>query len=104
MLRSDLYQRGPGAFFDVNPARASPELPHFKLGDLYTKVQDYEARVQAPVGILNLDSLEVEGDVTFGKGVVLEGTVVFKAPAGEKWVVPDGKVYKNATITSQGQL
>jgi UTP--glucose-1-phosphate uridylyltransferase len=104
MMRSDLYERGPGAFFDVSTARGTAELPHFKLGELYTKVQDFEARFPSPPSLLKLDTLEIEGDVTFGKNVRLEGKVVFKAPAGEKWVVPDGKTYKDITITSQGQL
>jgi UTP--glucose-1-phosphate uridylyltransferase len=104
MMRSDLYARAEGAYFDVSPARDSPELPHFVLGPLYTKVGDFEPRFPSPPSLLKLGTLEITGDVTFGAGVVLEGNVAFKPPAGEKWVVPDGKVYKDVVITSADQL
>jgi UTP--glucose-1-phosphate uridylyltransferase len=104
VMRSDLYQRGPGAFFDVSPARTVPGLPSFNLGPIYQNVKELEARFPSPVGLVKLESLEINGDVTFGAGVVLEGKVVFKVPAAEKWVVPDGRTYKDVTITSAADL
>jgi UTP--glucose-1-phosphate uridylyltransferase len=104
MMRSDLYARGPGADFEVSPAKGTGELPHFVLGPLYMKVQDLEARFPVPPSLLKLNSLEIVGDVTFGAGIVLEGSVAFKAPDGEKLVVPDWKVYKDVVVTAAVDL
>jgi UTP--glucose-1-phosphate uridylyltransferase len=104
VMRSDLYIRGNGAFFDVNPARGNLELPHFKLSEFYTKVVDFESRFPFPPSLLKLESLEIEGDITFGRNLVFEGTVIFKAPPGQKWVVPNGRKYTNVTITAQDDL
>jgi UTP--glucose-1-phosphate uridylyltransferase len=79
-------------------------LPHFALGPLYAKVGDFEARFPVPPSLIKLASLEIAGDVTFGSGIVLEGNVSFKAPEGEKWVVPDGKTYKDQVVTSAANL
>jgi UTP--glucose-1-phosphate uridylyltransferase len=104
LMRSDLYDRAPGASFDVTPARTLPGLPSFNLAPIYQKVQELEARFPSPLALIGLESLEVDGDVTFGAGIVLEGKVAFKVPAGEKWVVPDGKTYRDVTITSAADL
>lgn len=103
LMRSDLYRR-EGAEFLINPERGNTVLPSLKLSSFFTKVQDFEQRVPSPPSIVHLNKLVVDGDVTFGKNITLEGDVEFKCPEGEKWVVPDGKKYKDVVIASKDKL
>ncbi|KAH0787914.1 UTP--glucose-1-phosphate uridylyltransferase family protein [Histomonas meleagridis] len=103
LMRSDFYTES-GCEFLINTKRTVEGLPSLKLGSCYTKVQDFEARFPYPPSIVNLEKLEIEGDVTFGKEIVLEGKVKISAPEGEKWIVPDGRKYKDVEITEQSKL
>ena len=104
LMRSDLYIRHPGAELLLNEKRTVAGLPCVRLDAGFQKVSDFEARIPHPLSIYNLESLEVEGDVTFGKNVTLEGKVVIKAAEGKKIAIPDGKHLKDATITDASQL
>jgi UTP--glucose-1-phosphate uridylyltransferase len=99
LMRADLYLRQPNAELLLNPKRTVPGLPAVKLDACFQKVSDFEARIPNPPSIVNLVSLEVEGDVVFGKGITLLGTVVIRAKPGHKYVVPDGSILNDVTIT-----
>ena len=55
----------------MNAQRSFPSVPLVKLGTSFTKVKDFLSRFQSIPDCLELDSLTVSGDVTFGKGVSL---------------------------------
>ena len=48
--------------------------------------------------MLELDHLTVSGDVSFGRGVTLRGTVIIVANEGQKIQLPDGTVYVSSHI------
>jgi UTP--glucose-1-phosphate uridylyltransferase len=104
LMRSDLYVGQPNAELLLNPKRVVGGLPAVKLDARFQTVAEFEARFPNPPSIANLVSLVVEGDVTFGSGVVLEGNVVIKAPEGQSFAIPDGKHLKNCQITASDQL
>ena len=104
LMRADLYIKHENAELLVNEKRTVPGLPAIKLSKEFQFVSDFDKRFPNPPSIYNLVSLDIEGDVYFGKDVVLEGKVVIKAPAGEKLTIPDGKHLKDCTITSASQL
>ena len=104
IIRADLYVRHENSEFLINEKRTVPGLPAIKLSKEFQYVSDIDKRFPHPPSIYNLVSLDVEGDVYFGKDIVIEGKVVIKAPAGEKLVIPDGKHLKDCTITSASQL
>lgn len=103
LIRSDIYLRNHSEFI-LNEKRKSGVLPSIKLGSFFTKVSDFENRFKNTPSIINLKKLIVEGDITFGENIVLEGDVEFIAPEGEKWIIPDGRKYKNVIITSKNNL
>lgn len=49
--------------------------------------------------MLELDHLTVSGDVSFGVGVVLKGTVIVVAQSGSCINIPGGSVLENKVIT-----
>ena len=49
--------------------------------------------------IIELDHLTVAGDVTFGTGVTLRGTVIIVANEGAVIMIPDGTVLKDKVVT-----
>jgi UTP--glucose-1-phosphate uridylyltransferase len=102
-IRSNLYER-VGAVLTLSSQRTINGLPSIKLSKEFQFVSDFEKRVPYQVGIINLERLEVEGDVTFGQNIVLEGKVTIKAAPGTKIAIPDGKLLKDVTITAQSQL
>jgi UTP--glucose-1-phosphate uridylyltransferase len=89
VVRSDCYELTPEglmrATFDARPPFVALDASHYKL------LPAFEARF--PHGAPSLrrcDSLTVTGDVTFGAGVVVEGTVVVEGPRQ----VADGEVLR----------
>ena len=65
--------------------------PVVRLDDTFYKgLADFEARVPHPPSLRRCRSLEVRGDVRFGRGVTVRGDAVVTAPPGETVVVPDG--------------
>ena len=49
--------------------------------------------------ILNLDHLTVSGNVNFGKGVSLKGTVIIMANYGDQIDIPDGAILENKIVS-----
>ena len=49
--------------------------------------------------ILELDHLTVSGNVNFGKGVVLKGTVIIIANHGEQIDIPSGAILENKIVS-----
>jgi UTP--glucose-1-phosphate uridylyltransferase len=43
--------------------------------------------------------LTVSGDVSFGRDVVMRGTVIIVANAGDRIDIPNGSVLENAVVT-----
>ena len=90
LLRSDVYRiEDDGAL-----RLAVPKAPLIELDEDYFKtIADFETRFPhgAP-SLVEARSLTVKGDWTFGKGVVVRGTVVLEDSNGVANHVPDGTV------------
>lgn len=74
VVQSNLYSLRAGSLV-MNPKRPFPTVPYVKLGEEFRKVADYMRRFKSIPDTLELDHLTVAGDVTFGEGVKLKGTV-----------------------------
>lgn len=98
LVMSNLYAL-KNAFLLMSPQRAFPTTPVIKLGDHFTKIKDFFKRFKRIPDILELDHLTVSGDVTFGKGVSLKGTVIIIANHGERIDIPDGAVLENKIVS-----
>lgn len=73
LLRSDLYRLDECSRLQVVSRRT---LPQIKLDSrYYGTYEDFEKRFGSVPGLLNCESLSLEGDIRFGPGVRLEGTV-----------------------------
>ena len=89
VVRSDAYRLGDD--WTVCTARERPPLVsldpnHFKL------MGDFEPRFPGgPPSLVDCDRLEVAGDVTFGRGVVVRGTVKVEGPRK----IADGEVLES---------
>lgn len=70
LVMSNLFTLNRGNLV-MNAQRSFPSVPLVKLGTSFTKVKDFLSRFQSIPDCLELDSLTVSGDVTFGKGVSL---------------------------------
>ena len=84
VLRSDAYALGPGARIELAGGRTRPPL--VDLDDDYFKLlDDFEARFPAgPPSLERAERLVVEGDVTFGAGVVADGDVTVRGPTHDR--------------------
>jgi UTP--glucose-1-phosphate uridylyltransferase len=81
-LRSDAYAMGADAQVSLVPARHDQppvidlDPDHFKL------LRDFEQRFAAgPPSLVDCERLAVEGDVSFGRDVVVRGAVRVEGPA-----------------------
>jgi UTP--glucose-1-phosphate uridylyltransferase len=80
VLRSDAYVLADGARIELADGRDAPPLvelddDHFKL------LADFDAHFPAgPPSLVEAERLEVQGDVTFGRDVVVRGSVRVEGP------------------------
>jgi UTP--glucose-1-phosphate uridylyltransferase len=91
VLRSDVYALSKEMLIEPVPER-SGKLPFVELDKRFYRLLD-EFEVRFPEGSPSLreaERLVVHGDVTFGAGVVVRGSV--EIDAGAPQVVPDGAV------------
>jgi UTP--glucose-1-phosphate uridylyltransferase len=98
LVTSDLYQLVNGEL-QMNPKRMFATVPLVKLGDHFKQVQQFQQRFRSPPQILELDHLTVTGDVTFGRDVVLRGTVIIVANHGERIDIPSGAILEDNVVS-----
>lgn len=100
VIQSNLYSLDKGGNLVPHPDRLFPHIPPtVKLGDYFKKVGDYQKRFPGIPNLLELEHLTIAGDVSFGPGVVLKGTVIIVAPPGCHIDIPAGAVFENKVIT-----
>ncbi|ODQ50211.1 UTP-glucose-1-phosphate uridylyltransferase [Saitoella complicata NRRL Y-17804] len=102
LVKSDLYSLDHGQLV-MAPSRFGP-APLVKLGPQYKKVSDFQKRIPAIPKIVELDHLTVTGDVVFGRGVQLKGTVIIVCNDGERIDIPPGSVLENVVVTGTLKL
>ncbi|XP_038663682.1 UDP-glucose pyrophosphorylase 2b [Scyliorhinus canicula] len=98
LVMSNLYSLQAGSL-TMSDKREFRTVPLVKLGSSFTKVQDYLKRLESIPDILELDHLTVSGDVTFGKQVILKGTVIIIANHGDRIDIPPGAVLENKIVS-----
>lgn len=104
LIKSNLFNLENGTLV-LSPDRVFPTLPDVRLSDKYFKnVADFLARFGTIPDILDLDSLVVTGNVSFGGHVVLKGVVIVVANCGKSIVVPSGAHIENQIVTGNVQI
>jgi len=99
LVMSNLYTLNHGALI-MSPKRMFPSTPLVKLGNKYFKItSDFLSRFGSIPDLLELDHLTVSGDVTFGKGVSLKGTVIIIANHGDRIDIPAGSIIENKIVS-----
>jgi UTP--glucose-1-phosphate uridylyltransferase len=99
VVMSNLFKLDKGTLI-MNPTRSVPTLPLVKLGGSnFYKVKDFLGRFDDIPNMLELDHLTVSGDVTFGKGVILKGTVIIIANHGDRIDIPSGAYLENKIVS-----
>lgn len=85
VLRSDVYELGAdgGVQSVADPPLVRLDPRHFKT------IADFDARLPEPLSLREASSFSVEGDWSFGSGVVVAGDVRL-ADEGEARRIPDG--------------
>jgi len=77
-----------------------PATPLVKLGEThFKKVSAFLSRFGSIPDMLELDHLTVSGDVTFGRGVSLRGTVIIIANHGDRIDIPAGAILENKIVS-----
>jgi UTP--glucose-1-phosphate uridylyltransferase len=96
-IRSDCYIFSDSGDLMLNPERKRkrrPDTIHINLDPrYYGKIDDFNARFKhGPPSLVDCESLAVEGDVSFERGVTLAGTVVIRNPQDTQAVIENGTV------------
>ncbi|CAF2086818.1 unnamed protein product [Brassica napus] len=97
LVQSDLYTLVDG-FVTRNSARTNPSNPSIELGPEFKKVSNFLSRFKSIPSIVELDSLKVSGDVSFGSSVVVKGKVTVTEKSGVKLEIPDGAMVENKVL------
>jgi len=98
LIKSDIYSLNDGQP-TMSENRTFGSVPVITLGDHFKKIQDFQARFKNIPTIIELDHLTVSGDVHFGRGVTLRGTVIVVANEGQRIDIPDGCVLENRLLS-----
>ncbi|XP_067942276.1 UTP--glucose-1-phosphate uridylyltransferase-like [Watersipora subatra] len=98
LVMSNLYKLRYGQL-TMSDKRVFPVTPLVKLGTHFSKVKDFLTRFSNIPDIMELHHLTVSGDVTFGKDVVLKGTVIIIANHGDRIDIPSGAVLENKIVS-----
>ncbi|RHY26186.1 hypothetical protein DYB32_007822 [Aphanomyces invadans] len=98
LVQSNLYQIKHGRC--APPTVRLATIPIVKLGREFQTAQQYSERFEKGIpNILELDHLTVAGDVKFGSGITLKGTVILVANEGAKIELPDGTILEDKVVT-----
>jgi len=99
LVMSNLYSLDHGSLI-MSPKRMFPSTPLVKLGDNhFKKVNAFLGRFGSIPDMLELDHITVSGDVTFGRGVSLRGTVIIIANHGDRIDIPAGAILENKIVS-----
>ncbi|KAF4567512.1 UTP-glucose-1-phosphate uridylyltransferase [Pleurotus pulmonarius] len=123
LVKSNVFSLRHGQLC-LNEDKIFNDLPVIKLGDRFQKVvytnytsthvvivsrhahlpprmqaSDLRERFRDIPNLVDLDHLTVVGDVYFGKGVVLRGTVIVIAQDGHQLYIPDNSVIENRLVS-----
>ena len=74
LVQSDLFVLQNGNLLR-NPERQLSGLPLIKFSPPFTNLDDYRKRIPSLPALLDLEFLELEGDVRFEEGVTLKGGI-----------------------------
>ncbi len=96
LIQSDLFVDKNG-MLGRNPARTLPGLPSIRMGETFSSMHDYTERVPVIPRMLELQSLEIQGDVRFEGEVTLKGEVRLIA-LHQPLVIPKGAVLENHIV------
>jgi len=86
LLRSDVFDLGD----DARLHQVAPSVPAVSLDKHFKLVDDFSRRVPFPLSLRYAESLEVSGDVSFGRGVRVVGDV--RIDARQPTHIGDGDV------------
>ncbi|XP_066151356.1 UTP--glucose-1-phosphate uridylyltransferase isoform X2 [Euwallacea fornicatus] len=104
LVMSNLYSLKNGSLV-MSPQRMFPTTPLVKLGDNhFSKVKEFLQRFANIPDLLELDHLTVSGDVTFGRGVSLKGTVIIIANHGDRIDIPSGAILENKIVSGNMRI
>lgn len=99
LVMSNLYSLQNG-MLSMSPMRMFPTTPLVKLGsNHFAKVNEFLRRFGNIPDMLELDHLTVSGDVTFGRGVSVKGTVIIIANHGDRIDIPAGAILENKIVS-----
>ncbi|EDW05078.1 GH22478 [Drosophila grimshawi] len=104
LVMSNLYTLKSGSLV-MSPQRMFPTTPLVKLGENhFSKVKEFLGRFANIPDIIELDHLTVSGDVTFGRGVSLRGTVIIIANHGDRIDIPAGAILENKIVSGNMRI
>eukprot|EP01088_Endostelium_zonatum_P014004 TRINITY_DN2907_c0_g1_i1.p1 TRINITY_DN2907_c0_g1~~TRINITY_DN2907_c0_g1_i1.p1 ORF type:complete len:548 (-),score=121.95 TRINITY_DN2907_c0_g1_i1:86-1729(-) len=104
LVQSNLYDLKDGVL-EVSDKREFKDvkyMPNVKLGESFVNVKEYEKRIKptgTAIDMLECHHLTVIGDVWFGEGVKVKGTVIIVAAQGQRINIPPGAVLDNKIVT-----
>ncbi|CAD7081969.1 unnamed protein product [Hermetia illucens] len=104
LVMSNLYSLKSGSLV-MSPERMFETTPLVKLGENhFAKVKEFLGRFANIPDLIELDHLTVSGDVTFGRGVSLRGTVIIIANHGDRIDIPAGAILENKIVSGNMRI
>lgn len=102
LVMSDLYVMKHGTLL-LDQSRYGG-APLIKLGSKFKKVSEFKKHMPHMPKVIELDHLTVTGNVFFGRGIQLKGTVIIVCSDGSRIDIPNGSILENVVITGNLQI
>ncbi|KAF9049862.1 UTP-glucose-1-phosphate uridylyltransferase [Panaeolus papilionaceus] len=103
LVRSSLFEIERGSLI-MNSKRMFGSIPIIKLDSHFQTINQFQKRFKQIPDILELDHLTVSGDVCFGRNVILRGTMIIIANAGQRIDIPDGVILENRLVSGSVRM
>uniref|UniRef100_A0A7I4YRQ7 UTP--glucose-1-phosphate uridylyltransferase n=1 Tax=Haemonchus contortus TaxID=6289 RepID=A0A7I4YRQ7_HAECO len=94
-ISSNLYTLNDARALQLSRSRPAPTV---ELGSFFQRVDEFHSRFDDYPDMQDLDSLKIEGDVRFEKGVVLKGKVSIVNRASKQQTISSGTVIENKQL------
>ena len=105
LLQSNVFQLNESTGeFHLNPLRSIPFLPKLSFDSHFSTFDEFQMRIPQIPDMLELEELQITGNVSFSNGVILKGKVCIETEPGNMLQIPTNALLHNVKMIGTIQI